>query len=208
MPRGFSFGATVCGFFIPAAAFFGGMVVAGGVAEAGSEREDEAAMREGALGVNQRGTAGNGRIGGEIGGIWEKPAGRCWCRWQGGPGVGLALPRDAGAPDRTLPRRGRHGSAGSFVGLAFVPAILEPPVRAGFWPRVQFPCQPYFGRRFGSAGGDALTFTVGPMDGSSQKRFSHKLESSEVRALASRVNARFVPLTPVNRSSLKFLSRA
>jgi hypothetical protein len=30
MPGGFTFGATVHGFFIPAVAFFGGMVVDGG----------------------------------------------------------------------------------------------------------------------------------------------------------------------------------
>jgi hypothetical protein len=42
-------------------------------------------------------------------------------------GVDLELPRAAGAPDRILPRRGQHGNAGSFIGLASVPA--------GFWGR-------------------------------------------------------------------------
>jgi hypothetical protein len=37
----------------------------------------------------------------------------------------LALPRGAGTPDRILPRRGRHGSAGLFIGLS--------PAAVGFW---------------------------------------------------------------------------
>jgi hypothetical protein len=41
---------------------------------------------------------------------------------KGGPGVGLALPRAAGAPDRILPHGGWHGSADSFIVLAHAPA--------------------------------------------------------------------------------------
>jgi hypothetical protein len=85
----------------------------------GRDRGDETRQRRrrgGALGVNRRGAAGNGGFGGENGGIWGKPAGRRWCRCQGGPG------RRIGAPNRMLPHRGRHGSAGSFIGLAHAPA--------------------------------------------------------------------------------------
>jgi hypothetical protein len=56
--------------------------------------------------------------------------------------VGLALPRCAGASDRILPHRDRHGSAGSFSGLAHALARFwgprcgpflgpEPKIRAG-----------------------------------------------------------------------------
>jgi hypothetical protein len=36
-------------------------------------------------------------------------------------------------------------------------AILEPPVRASFWPQAQIPSWPRFGRHFGAADGDALS---------------------------------------------------
>jgi hypothetical protein len=85
--------------------------VRGGEAEAGRDRGDEAAARGGALGVNRRGAAGNvGKIEGygknrrESGGVAAKGA------------------RAAGAPDRILPHKGRHGSAGSFIGLAHASA--------------------------------------------------------------------------------------
>jgi hypothetical protein len=94
MFAGFGFGATARGFFILAAAFFGGMVVAGGGGVEGERRQSRGRQEEGrrgddaggALGVNRQEAAGNGGVGGEIGGIWEKPAGICWCCWQGGPG--------------------------------------------------------------------------------------------------------------------------
>jgi hypothetical protein len=50
------------------------------------ERGDEAAAQGGALGVNWQEATGNGGVGGENGRIWEKPAGKRWCRYQGGPG--------------------------------------------------------------------------------------------------------------------------
>jgi hypothetical protein len=57
---------------------------------------------------------------------------------KGAPGVGLALQRAAGAPDRILPHRGRHGSTDSFIGLAHAPArFWGAPVQAGFRHRAQ-----------------------------------------------------------------------
>jgi hypothetical protein len=62
-------------------------------------------------------------------------------RWESGgvaakgiPGVGLALPWCSGAPDRILPHKGRHESAGSFIGLAHA--------LAQFWGRR---CGPFLG---------------------------------------------------------------
>jgi hypothetical protein len=79
MFAGFTFGVTARGFFIPAAAFFGGMVVAGGGGvecerwrgRGGQGEERRSAGAGGALGVNRRGAAGNGGVGGEIERIWE-----------------------------------------------------------------------------------------------------------------------------------------
>jgi hypothetical protein len=53
---------------------------------------------------------------------------------KGAPGIRLALPWCAGAPDRILPHRGRHGSAGSFIGLAHA--------SVRFWGRR---CGPFLG---------------------------------------------------------------
>jgi hypothetical protein len=55
---------------------------------------------------------------------WRKVAGVAGNR---ALGVKLKLSRGAGALDRILPYRGRHGSTDSFIGLA--------PVLAGFWGR-------------------------------------------------------------------------
>jgi hypothetical protein len=46
---------------------------------------------------------------------------------KGPTGIGLAQPRGTGAPDMILPRRGWHGSTGSFIGLA--------PASVRFWGR-------------------------------------------------------------------------
>jgi hypothetical protein len=78
VPGGFTFGATMCGFFITTVAFFGCMVVAGGGGRKDETRRGrvgqgeggEAAVRGGALGVNRRETVGNWGVGGEMGGIY------------------------------------------------------------------------------------------------------------------------------------------
>jgi hypothetical protein len=82
-----------------------------------------------------------GRIRRESGGVAGK----------GAPGVGLALPRDAGAPNRILPHRGRHGSAGSFIGLAHAPAR--------FWGRR---CGPVFGSEPNFRASRVLGGVLGP----------------------------------------------
>jgi hypothetical protein len=43
------------------------------------------------------------------------------CRWQAGPRRRIGA---ADAPDRILPRRGRHGSPDAFIGLVPAPAHL------------------------------------------------------------------------------------
>jgi hypothetical protein len=160
MPGGFTFGATMRGFFIATAAFFGCMVVAGDGGGKGERRRGrggqgeggEVAAREGALGVNRRGAAGNWGVGGEIGGIWEKPARTRRCHYQGAPGVGLVLSRCAGAPDINLPRRDRHGSACSFIGLV--------PAQARFGDRR---CRPFFGPKPKFRASYVLRDVLGPV---------------------------------------------
>jgi hypothetical protein len=83
----------------------------------------------------------------------EKAAGKWWYRWQGGPGRRIG----AGAPDRILPHRGRHGSVGSFIGLAKRWLDFGGAGVGRFSARAQFPRRPCFVRRFGGAGGDALS---------------------------------------------------
>jgi hypothetical protein len=58
-----------------------------GVEEEGSQGGDAG----GALGVNRRGAAGNGGVGGEIGGIWENRRKCVGVIDNGAPGVGLVL---------------------------------------------------------------------------------------------------------------------
>jgi hypothetical protein len=102
--------------------------------------------------VNRWGTAGNGGVGGEIGGIWEKPAGRSPSHWQGAPGVGSALLRGAGAPDRILPRIGAStGAPAHFWGRQCGPL---------FGPKPKFHARRVLGGILGPPvempGGDAL----------------------------------------------------
>jgi hypothetical protein len=64
--------------------------------------------------------------------LWKDSSVRNWwvCGGVAGKlarGIDLALPRGAGAPNRILPRRGRHGSADSFIGLV--------PAQTSFWGR-------------------------------------------------------------------------
>jgi hypothetical protein len=122
MAEGFTFGATMRGFFIVIVAFLGGMVVAGGGDRQGWEggkeevgMEREARQRsEGCSMCEPAGVAGNG-------GRWEnweeygenRPELGVVAR-KGAPGVGLALSRGASAPDRILLR-------GSFIGLGPAP---------------------------------------------------------------------------------------
>jgi hypothetical protein len=101
--------------------------------------------------MNRRGAAGNGGVGGEIGGIcgtnrWGDVGGA----GKGAPGVGSALLRGAVAPDRILSHTGRHGS-GSFIGLA--------PTPARFWGRQ---CGPLFGPKPKFRIGRVLGGVLGP----------------------------------------------
>jgi hypothetical protein len=84
----------------------------------GKERGDEAAARGGALGVNRRDMEG---LVGKMEGYGKNRRESGDVAAKGAPGVGLALSRATGAPDRILPHRGRHGSADSFIGLAHAP---------------------------------------------------------------------------------------
>jgi hypothetical protein len=84
----------------------------------------EAGSSVGNSGGKHRWKVSGGRNRRESGGVAAK----------GAPSVGLVLPRCAGAPDRILPHRSRHGSAGSFIGPAHAPAR--------FWGRR---CGPFFG---------------------------------------------------------------
>jgi hypothetical protein len=126
MARGFTFGATMRGFFIVAVVFFGGMVMAGGGGGQGREggeeevgRERQARRRDKGCSVREP-AGGCGKLGGNRR-IGLNRQERCGVTAKRDPGVGLALPRCAGAPDMILPRRDQRGSAGSFIGLAPAP---------------------------------------------------------------------------------------
>jgi hypothetical protein len=82
--------------------------------EAGSSAGNSGGKGSGGKGSGgkQRWEVSGGRNQRESGGVAAK----------GAPGVGLALPRCVGAPDRILPHKSRHGSNGSFIGLAQTPA--------------------------------------------------------------------------------------
>jgi hypothetical protein len=82
-----------------------------------------------------------GRIRRESGGVTAK----------GAPGIGLALTRGVDGPNRILSRRGRHGSADSFIGLT--------PAPADFWGRG---CGRVFGPKPKNHAGGILGAVLGP----------------------------------------------
>jgi hypothetical protein len=88
--------------------------VRGGEAEAGRDRGDEAVAR---------GAAGNV---GKMEGYGKNRRKSSGVAAKGAPGVGLALPRAAGTPDRILPRRGASTGAPTHL-------LGSPTHRLDFW---------------------------------------------------------------------------